>query len=131
MQERERNPWMILIGVTAGAAVAMVVAETLAGWLGGHRATAASVEQVAIALPVPPAQLVESCNRYAAEVGDRAQLAQAEVAGDGEGAAAAVEVGVPSEGARGTLVGLSYENSKSGPARTAYRACMIREGYAS
>lgn len=136
IRERERNPWMILISVIAGATAAFLVAKAVEGWFAsGREAVAmAGLDPAEIAASTPPVAAVDHCNHYAAEAArEKAELAEAGAlaAGGGDEAAAATDAGASHGTDQGTLVGLSYENSKNKSARTAYRACMIREGYAS
>jgi hypothetical protein len=131
MEQRERRVQKVLAIAIVGA-IALLVAAALVGSLREVDADEVPA-QVAVAESGPPAETVAICNRYAANATSRAALpggADAAAASDGavtEDSAAGDLAG----GARGTIVGLSYENSKKESARDAYRACMIREGYSS
>jgi hypothetical protein len=97
------------------------------GWLQEPLDVAASPELAAV--DRPPPQVVDACNRVAAEalVGAAAgsgTAAQGAEVGDGE-----ARDGSPYGAAAGTLLGVSEENRRTRAGRDAYRECLAGRGY--
>lgn len=135
MTQRERKAWKLPIYVIAIGVPALLATEAIVGMIRDDRETEQAASQVVVADSLPPVSVVDECNRYAGLERDaEAQVAvgagpDERVHSSMDAGAGAIRHGDP--GDSGTLVGLSLENGRSASARTAYRECMARRGYAS